>query len=300
MGEVRVEVEPPWPYRLPRMHGMDGLTRVRRGVIHRLLYEGEAPVLIRVAQLSSGWVLFGAQAADRGAAARAIARMRQALGVDLELRRFHERFRADPLIGAAVRADPALRPRGRPDPFEALVWAVTEQLIEYERAAAIQRRLIRWLGRRDPTSGLSDAPTAEALAGAAPARLESFDLSGGRAMALIRVAREVAAGRIELSTAAAPELQEHGWRRLRAIPGIGAWTVEMMAISGQGRVDQIPAGDLGFVKLVGRMLSGGDPRARASEAQVREVFARFGEWKGLAGVYALRAGGLAKSPLAAG
>ena len=281
---------------------MDGLTRVRRGVIHRLLYEGEVPVLVRVAQLSSGRVLFGAQAAnaDRDAAVRAIARMRQALGVDLELRRFHERFRADPLIGVAVRANPTLRPRGRPHPFEALVWAVTEQLIEYERAAAIQRRLIRWLGRRDPTSGLSDAPAAIALAGAAPARLESFDLSGGRAIALIRVAREVAAGRVELSAAAAPELQEQGWRRLRAIPGIGAWTVEMLAISGQGRVDQIPAGDLGFVKLVGRMLSDGDPRARASEAQVREVFARFGEWKGLAGVYALRAAGLAKSPIAAG
>jgi 3-methyladenine DNA glycosylase/8-oxoguanine DNA glycosylase len=45
------------------------------------------------------------------------------------------------------------------------------------------------------------------------------------------------------------------------------------------------------------MLSGGDPRARASEDQVREVFERFGEWKGLAGTYFMRSGGLTKSSL---
>ena len=37
----------------------------------------------------------------------------------------------------------------------------------------------------------------------------------------------------------------------------------MLALHGQGRHDQVPAGDLGLLKLVGRPLSGGDPRARA-------------------------------------
>ena len=282
------------------MHGQDGLTRVRRGVIHRLLHEGELPVLVRVAQLSSGRVLFGARAADRESAARAIARMRVALGVDLDLRPFIERFSTDPLIGAAIRLNPAVRPRGRPDPFEALAWAVTEQLIEYERAAAIQRRMIRSMGRRDKASGLSDSPTARVLAGAAPAELQALDLSGGRAIALVRAAREVAAARVELSPAASRDGQERGWRRLLAIPGIGAWTVEMLALCGQRRMDQLPAGDLAFIKLVGRLLSGGDPWARATEAQVREVFARFGEWKGLAGVYALRSAGVLTSPAAGG
>ena len=183
-GELRIEVEPRSPFRLPRMHGKDGLTRVRRGVIHRLLHEGELPVLVRVAQLSSGRVLFGARAADRESAARAIARMRVALGVDLDLRPFIERFSTDPLIGAAIRLNPAVRPRGRPDPFEALAWAVTEQLIEYERAAAIQRRMIRSLGRRDKASGLSDSPTARVLAGAAPGRASGASIS--RAAALSR------------------------------------------------------------------------------------------------------------------
>ena len=67
--------------------------------------------------------------------------MRKALGVDHDLRPFHERFRSDRLIGAAVRCDPGLRIVGRPAPFEALAWAICEQLIESERAAAIERRL---------------------------------------------------------------------------------------------------------------------------------------------------------------
>jgi 3-methyladenine DNA glycosylase/8-oxoguanine DNA glycosylase len=299
--EVRVEVRPPWPFRLTHRSGMDGLSPVRRGVLHRLLHErdghgADEAIHTRVAQLGSGDVLIGARAANRELAERAIVRVRRALGVDLDLRGFHDEFRNDPLIGAAVRSNPAVRPAGRPDAFEALAWAVTEQLIEYERAAAIQRRMVAALGRRDPGSGLRNSPSAAVFAGVAPARLEAFDLSGGRAVALVKVAREVARGRVELDTAD-PVAQEAGWRRLRAIPGIGSWTVEILALTGQGRLDQIPAGDLGLIKLVGRLLSGGDPRARATEQQVRDFFARFGRWQGLAANYALRSGGLTKNAM---
>lgn len=280
---------------------MDGLSPVRRGVLHRLLHErdgrgGDEPIHVRVAQLSSGDVLIGARAADRELAERAILRMRRGLGVDLDLRSFHDEFAGDPLIGAAVRANPAVRPAGRPDPFEALAWAVTEQLIEYERAAAIQRRMVAALGRRDPGSGLRNSPSAAVFAGVAPARLESFDLSGGRSVTLVKAAREVALGRVDLDDPD-PAVQEAGWRRLRTIPGIGSWTVEILALTGQGRLDQIPAGDLGLIKLVGRLLSGGDPRARATEQQVRDFFARFGRWQGLAANYALRSGGLTKNAM---
>jgi 3-methyladenine DNA glycosylase/8-oxoguanine DNA glycosylase len=283
--EVRLEVRPRWHFRLPRTLGLDRVMRRRRDVLHRLVHFHEQPVVVRVAQLASGNVLFGAQAGSRTAAEHGIARMRVALGVDQDLRPFHERFRADPLIGAAVRADPALRLAGRPDPFEALTWAICEQLIEYERAAVIQRRLTARFGRRCARTGLRDAPTADVLAAQAPALLASLDLSPGRSLALIRAGREVAAGRVDLHD---PE-PERGWRRLRAIPGIGSWTVQTLATSGQGRLDQLAAGDLAYLKLVGRLLSG-DPRARAGEADVAQFFAPYAPWGALAGAYALRAG----------
>jgi 3-methyladenine DNA glycosylase/8-oxoguanine DNA glycosylase len=60
----------------------------------------------------------------------------------------------------------------------------------------------------------------------------------------------------------------------------------MLALHGQGRHDVIPAADLNFLKLVGRMATG-NPRSRASEEDVRALFARYDPWAGLAGAHAL-------------
>jgi 3-methyladenine DNA glycosylase/8-oxoguanine DNA glycosylase len=263
--------------------------RRRGGVLERLLHHEDEPVVVRVAQTTDDRVLFGARARTREAASYGIARMRFALGVDDDLRPFLRRFANDPLIGRSLRARPWLRVGRRPEPFEALVWAVCEQLIEYDRAAKIQSRLVTRLGRRWTAgevqeawaSGLRDLPTAAKLSATATAAIESCDLAAARAIALRRAAREVAQGRVNLRD---PAEHERGWKRLRAIAGIGAWTVEMMALCGQGRYDQLPAGDLGLLQLVGRRLSG-DPRIRAQEHEVRAFFAPYGEWAGLAAVH---------------
>ena len=65
-----------------------------------------------------------------------------------------------------------------------------------------------------------------------------------------------------------------------------------MALTGQGRLDQLPAGDLAYLKLVGRVRSP-DPRARATEDEVRELFAPYTPWSGLAGLHALSGAGSA-------
>jgi 3-methyladenine DNA glycosylase/8-oxoguanine DNA glycosylase len=282
MVEVRREVRPVWPFRLPG-GGADGVLRRRGGAIERLLHVEGAQAVVRVAQPARDRVLLVAGADSPDVAEEAIARMRFALGVDDDLRPFYERFRFDPIIGRLVRARPHTRVIRRPDPFEALAWAITEQLIEFERAAAIQRRIVFKLGRRCSRTGLRDLPAAATLGATAPALLQSFDLSAGRAIALRRAAHEVATGRTDLT---GPD-HERGWRRLRAIPGIGSWTVEMLALYGQGRYDQIPAGDLGYLRVVGR-LSSGSPHTLATEEEVRAFFAPYGEWAGLAGVHLLR------------
>ena len=285
MVEVRREVRPVWPYRLPR-GGPDGVMRRRRdGGLERLLHIDGTPAIVRVGQPARDRVVLVAGADSPDVAEEALRRMRFALGVDDDLRPFYERFRSDPVIGRSVRARPHLRVIRRPEPFEALAWAICEQLIEFERAAAIQRRIVARLGRRCATTGLRDLPAAATLAGTAPALLQSLDLSAGRAIALRRAAREVAAGRADLSD---PD-HERGWRRLRAIPGIGSWTIEMLALYGQGRYDQLPAGDLGYLRVVGRIATG-NPRARATEDEVRAFFAPYEGWAGLAGTHLLGKG----------
>ena len=286
---------PPWPFRIGRGSG-DGILRRRGASLMRLLHMDDEPVLVAVAQPAPQRVLFAARSASRPAAEAAIARMRWATGVDEDLRPFYERFAGDPIIGKAVRARPHVRIHRRAAPWEALAWSITEQLIELERALEIQRRLVRRFGRRCERSGMRDMPEPARIAALAPAELQGFDLAARRAVALRHAAREIAAGRIALSD------REQAWPRLAAIPNIGRWTLEMLSLYGQGHYDLVPAGDLGFIKLVGR-LSTGRPKARADEAEVRGFFERYGEWKGLAGTYLVMAAGagmLTESRLPAG
>ncbi|MCD6726978.1 MAG: hypothetical protein LT070_07030 [Solirubrobacteraceae bacterium] len=285
MIELRREVSPAWPVRLPRA-GLDGVARRRGQVWERLVHVDGAPAVVRATQRggASGPVLLAARASSAAVAEEAIARVRFALALDDDLRPFYEAFRDDPLIGESVRARPELRVPRRPEPFEALAWAICEQLIEYRRAAAIERRLVLEHGARCERTGLRDVPSAESLAALAPARLESAGLSPSRALALRRAAIEVSAGRVDLRAAD----QERGWARLARIPGIGRWTIDVLALHGQGRYDRLPAGDLAYLKLVGRLLRG-RPSARADEPEVRELFAPYGRWAGLAGAHALGA-----------
>lgn len=287
MVHVRAEVTPVWPVRLPRA-GMDGLARRRGDVLLRLIHVDGVPVELRAAQTAIDTVVLGAWATHRSAAEEGLERLRFWTAVDDDLREFHDRFRDDPIIGRSVRTAPYLRPGRRPDPFEVLAWAVCEQLIEFERAAAIERRIVRRWGRRCSRTGLRDAPDARTVADRAPAELQGCDLAAGRAVALIRAAREVASGRADLH--AEGTARDDAWRRLRAIPGIGPWTLSVLALHGQGEHDALPAGDLAFVKLVGQVLSGGDPHARATEAEVVEFFAPYAGWRGIAGAHVLRTG----------
>ena len=219
--------------------------------------------------------------------------MRFATSVDDDLRPFYDRFRDDPVIGQAVRSNPGLRVRRQPQPWETLLSAITEQLIELQRAMEIQRRLIRAFGYRCPATGMRDAPAPAAIATQAPARLVAFDLAPKRALAMRRCAEAVAAGRLDL--------RDHDLRRLRSMREIGPWTCEMVALHGQGRYDHVPAGDLGFLKIVGRLVTG-NPKARADEAEVRGFFEPYGEWKGLAGVHLMHAAarGLIRAPMSRG
>ena len=265
---------------------MDGLLRRRGAALQRLLRIDGEPVLVGIVQ-APDHVLFAARAATEAKAREGIARMRFATGVDDDLRPFYDAFRDDAVIGRSVRSDPELRIRRAPNPWETLLAAITEQLIELERATAIQRRMIAAFGYRCPDTGMRDPAPPAVIAAQAPARLVSFDLAPKRAIALRRAATEVASGRVDL--------EAHDYRRLLAIRDIGPWTVEMLALHGQGRMDMVPAGDLGFLKIVGRLVTG-NPKARADEAEVRGFFERYGAWKGLAGAHLVQAAGRGLTP----
>jgi DNA-3-methyladenine glycosylase II len=200
--------------------------------------------------------------------------MRFAVGVDEDMSAFHQRFRRDPLVGPIIRRRPDFRPHRRPWPWEALAQAVCGQLIEASRAAVIERRIVgRWGARLgEGRGGLRDTPPAALIAGRAPAELQSMDLSGARSVALRKLALLVTRG-CDLASAESDA-------RLLAIPEIGPWTIQCLALFGRGDMDSLPAGDLGYIKLVGHLANLG---RRATVPEVEEFYAPYEPYRGLVG-----------------
>jgi 3-methyladenine DNA glycosylase/8-oxoguanine DNA glycosylase len=288
MGPVsaRAEVVPASPLRLGS-GGREGTARRRGDALTRLVHLRGAPVVLEARPAAGGALALSAQAPTAEAAGEGLARLRFWTGVDDDLRPFLRRFRDDPLIGHSVRTAPWVRPWRRPTPFEVLMWAVCEQLVTDERAVAITRAIVSAHGPRDPASGLRDAPGPEAVAALSPALLQRCGLSAGRARALIAAAREVASGRVDLD--APPPGREAALRRLRAIPGIGPWTLAVLAFHGLGDHDAIPAGDFAYLTLVGELRTG-RRRAQGTEQEVMALVAPYSGWRGLAGLHLLRVG----------
>jgi 3-methyladenine DNA glycosylase/8-oxoguanine DNA glycosylase len=278
---IEQDIRPKGYYRFPGA-GRDGVVRRRGRALVRAIHHGDECAVV-AAWASGGSVRLRAQGPSREAAAYAIERMRFALNLDHDLAPFQARFKSDRLLGPLVRRKPWLRPSRIADPFQALAWAITEQLIEVERAFAIQRRLTWRYGRRSACGTLVDSQSAHTMAARAPAELQACDLSAGRSLALVMCAREVASGRVDLAAAD----HEPGWQRLLRIREIGPWTLEKLAFHGQGRDDQLPAGDLAYIKFVGRVAGLG---RRATVDEVREWFAPYAPYQGLAGLYFVAAG----------
>jgi DNA-3-methyladenine glycosylase II len=301
---LEAEVTPPFPYRLPTYGSEDGATRVAEGVVSRLLHVENCPVVVRAWHPDSERVVLRAEPVDPAAVDApclsslapprqagdaqleiAIERMRFALAVDDDLSEFHRRFRGDPLLGPLLRRRPHWRPRRAPWPWEALAWAIVKQLIETGRAARIQRRVVgRWGARLDSEHGaLRDVPGPAAIAGRAPAELESMGLALRRAIALRAVAADIARGRCDPG-------QRSADRRLRAVREVGPWTVQCLGLFGRGDPDSLPAGDLAYIKLVGRLAGLG---RRATVEEVEAFYAPYAPFRGLAGLLTAQAPRLA-------
>lgn len=293
--EIRAEVVPPGPYRLPGP-SPDGLRRRRGDVLFRHVRRDGHDILLRAAQLRDGRVVLGAAAVGAGSAVTADPRTtldtalcdwRQALGCDVDLRPFVAAHRHDPLIGASLRTRPWLQPSRRLSVFEALIAAISEQLIAFDDAVVIQRRIIARHGTRlaplrPAHPRLRDAPDAAAVSDRLiPAHFEACGLAPSRAACLHRAAREIAAGRIDVAPGTDADRL---LARLRRLPGIGSWTVALVATQALGRFDLPPSGDLNLLKALGRIRTG-DPRARGEEHEVDAWLARFAPWGALAAAH---------------
>ena len=149
---------------------------------------------------------------------------------------------ACPALSKLVIKRPGLRIPGCWDAFELAVCAIIGQVVSLTRARALVAQLIAQHGSpgMHPLTGerLRHFPAPGRLAGA---RLTGISMPESKRVALITLARRLAAGELSLDPAQDPEeLKAH----LQEIPGIGPWTAEYIALRAIGDADAYPAQDL--------------------------------------------------------
>lgn len=188
---------------------------------------------------------------------------------------------ADSLIGPLVAQHPGVRIPGAWDPFECAVRAVLGQQVSVAAGRTFVARLVERSGEalRGGGAGLTHLfPTPERVA---RADLEGLGITAARAAALRSLAHAVLEQRVDFAAAPADVVAA-----LAALPGIGPWTAQYVALRSLGDPDALPHGDAVLRRMAAPL--GG---AVLSARELEERALRWRPWRGYATVHLWRAAG---------
>jgi AraC family transcriptional regulator of adaptative response / DNA-3-methyladenine glycosylase II len=226
---------------------IDGVEEVDDSSYRRVVGRG---VIELTPAPEAGHVVVRLDVDDVAAVSGVVARCRRLFDLDADPIAVDETLRADPLLRPSVRRLPGLRVPGSVDGFELAVRAVLGQQVSVRAARTFGARLVQRCGAplATPRGGLTHAfPTADAVAGA---DLDGLGLTGGRVRTLAALASAVASGGLVLE----PDADRDETRaRLLALPGIGAWTADYVAMRALGDPDAFPATDLVLRRLIAHL-----------------------------------------------
>ncbi|WP_343585196.1 AlkA N-terminal domain-containing protein [Herbaspirillum sp.] len=161
---------------------------------------------------------------------------------------------ADPWFKPMLKAAPGLRVPGAWSAFELVVRTIVGQQVSVKAATTIVGRVVQRAGERIPGHAHEHTawrfPTPFALANA---DLSAIGMPGKRVEALQGFARAVAEGAAPIDPPGQPysSAQFTGLRQtLLALPGIGPWIVEYVAMRAWRDADGWPASDLVLMQAI--------------------------------------------------
>lgn len=204
------------------------------------------------------------------------ARLRSVFDLDARPDQIADVLRADTTLAPRIEALPGLRVPGAFEPFETAVRAILGQQVSVAAASTICARLVARYGRdvvTDDPSLNRAFPTPAVLAAAED--LASIGLPAARARTIHGLARAVLAG-LDLGDDADPEPTIAA---LQAIPGIGPWTAQYIAMRSLHWPDAFPGGDLVVRKALG-VTTLTVPDARAAAWRPWRAYAVMHLWAG--------------------
>ena len=196
-----------------------------------------------------------------------IARVRRVFDLTADPAAIAAHLSADPVLAPRVAARPGLRAPGAWDGFELAVRAILGQQITVTAATRLAARIVGDWGE----------PLPPALAGVVPGLTHTFPAAARLAAADLSTlpmprARSGAIAALARAAAEDPGLFEptgdlpSAIARLKALPGIGEWTAQYIAMRQFREPDAFPAGDIGLM----RAMTGADglrPSAAALQAR---------------------------------
>ena len=154
-------------------------------------------------------------------------------------------------LGELAQHRPGLRVPGAFDGFEIAVRAILGQQVTVAAARTVAGRFAAALGDPidTPFGALTTVfPTAACVANTAAGLIQRLGMPGARARTVVALARGVADGDIVLTPHADIDAT---LARLRALPGVGEWTAQYIAMRALAWPDAFPHTDLGVMKALG-------------------------------------------------
>lgn len=200
-----------------------------------------------------------------------VARLKRLFDLDADPDAIARALAGDDLTGPRLAAAPGLRIPGAFDGYELAIRAILGQQVSVKGATTLAGRLARAYGDRlEGTAGGMDGPVtllfpqASALA---TSDLSGIGLTGARMKTVAALSAAHAEGHIDLSgDGAAGAGPDETIARLKALPGIGDWTAQYIALRALGEPDAFPAGDLVLRKIAGHGTPVGDTAMRKRAA----------------------------------
>ncbi|WP_454829748.1 AlkA N-terminal domain-containing protein [Pseudoxanthomonas wuyuanensis] len=255
---LRMNYRPPYDFAAMldflRGRALPGVEAVDASGYARVIGTSAAPGWLRVsAWPSSGKTnehalklqLHGALPADLLAI---VHRLRRMFDLDADPQAIAKALSVDTRLRPLLKKRPGLRLPSGWDGFEIAVRAIVGQQVSVAAARTVTSRLAQRFGTVLPTPFSPELvhlfPTPEALA---DADLTAIGLTRARAATVNTVARALLDGRVDFRTERTLEDLVSRWV---ALPGIGPWTANYIALRATGHPDAFPADDLVLQKAV--------------------------------------------------
>lgn len=215
------------------------------------LPHGPGVVRVQLAHRPAGYVPCTFALADARDLAPALERTRRLVDADCDPVAVDDQLASDPVLAALVRRRPGLRVPGHVDGVELAARAVLGQQVSVAGARTLAARLVAAHGAPLELTGDHSVthlfPSAATLAAIDP---ESIAMPRARGRALAAVATALAGGSVVLDRSAdRAETRD----ALLAVPGIGPWTADYIALRALGDPDVFLPTDVGVRNAASRL-----------------------------------------------